>query len=442
MRTFLTKLSILAGFSLLALAYLGNGTRGRANANNAPLSHTGAPALGAFPAEPNCTACHSGTLNSEDATVSLAVAPFGYLPNQELQVSLSVGQPGRARYGFQATALDAQGRKAGEFLGVDQARLQVANVTTGALAGRSYIQNTGAGSDPRGASTINWGFKWKAPAQSVGRVTIYFAISAANNNGQSSGDATYTSRLTIDPATPLLTLVSAASFLPGTPVAPEAIVAAFGENLATRTTVATTVPIPTTLDALQLKVKDGLGVERAAPLFLISPTQLNFLIPPGTSEGRAIVSLYREVTTVAEGAVNIENVSPGIFTANATGQGVAAAIVVRVKANGQQSFESVARLNPTTNRFETVPIDLGPADEQVYLILFGTGFRYRNAQTPFSCAIGGQNAEALWAGAQGTLIGLDQANIRLPRTLIGRGNVNVTLQMAGKTTNPVLINIK
>jgi hypothetical protein len=33
-------------------------------------------------------------------------------------------------------------------------------------------------------------------------------------------------------------------------------------------------------------VRDGAGVERAAPLFYVSPTQVNSLVPAGTPVGR------------------------------------------------------------------------------------------------------------------------------------------------------------
>jgi uncharacterized protein (TIGR03437 family) len=39
-------------------------------------------------------------------------------------------------------------------------------------------------------------------------------------------------------------------------------------------------------------------------------------------------------------------------------------------------------------------------------------------------------------------VGLDQANVRLPRNLIGRGEVDVALVVDGKTANTVRIGIK
>jgi hypothetical protein len=39
---------------------------------------------------------------------------------------------------------------------------------------------------------------------------------------------------------------------------------------------------------------------------------------------------------------------------------VPAAVVLRIKANGAQSFEALTQFNQATNRFEPAPIDLGP----------------------------------------------------------------------------------
>lgn len=84
--------------------------------------------------------------------------------------------------------------------------------------------------------------------------------------------------------------VSAASFT-GPSLAAEEIVAAFGANLASGTEVAQTVPLPASLLGSSVKVKDKNNVERAAPLFFVSPGQVNFLIPQGTVEGRATITI-------------------------------------------------------------------------------------------------------------------------------------------------------
>jgi len=235
--------------------------------------------------------------------------------------------------------------------------------------------------------------------------------------------------------------VSAASFQ-GQEVAQESIIAGFGANLATSVAVADTVPLPTRLAGTTFKVKDSLGTERLAPLFFVSPAQVNFALPAGTAQGTAMVTSTNGNGTMSTGNVMIVAVAPGLFAANSNGQGVAAALVLRVKADGTQVFEQVAVFDAGANRFIEAPIDLGPPEEQVFLVLFGTGMRFRSSLSAAQLAVGGTALEVLFLGGQGGFVGLDQLNSRLPRSLVGRGSVNVVLVVDGKPANVVTINIR
>ncbi len=234
--------------------------------------------------------------------------------------------------------------------------------------------------------------------------------------------------------------VSAASFI-GTEVAPESVIAAFGVNLANGIEVAATIPLPTSLRGSSLLIRDSQGTERPAPLFFVSPGQVNFLLPSGTAVGVATITANSTDGQFSLGTINVASVAPGLFSATASGQGPAAAVVLRLKADGSQSFEPVSAINEQ-NAIVTVPIDLGAESDQVFLLLFGTGFRFNTGLAAVSARIGGLNAEVLFAGAQGDLAGLDQSNIRIPRSLGGRGEVDVALTINGKVSNLVRINIK
>jgi uncharacterized protein (TIGR03437 family) len=59
-----------------------------------------------------------------------------------------------------------------------------------------------------------------------------------------------------------------------------------------------------------------------------------------------------------------------------------------------------------------------------------------------SATIGGAASSVLFAGPQSMLAGLDQANILIPRSLIGRGLVDVAFSAAGKAGNTLQINVK
>ena len=243
--------------------------------------------------------------------------------------------------------------------------------------------------------------------------------------------------------------VSAASFRGGE-MAPEQIIAAFGAKLATTTQFgADTDPnmpgiqLPTNLAGTTVSVRDSLGQSRLAPLFFVSPGQINYLMPFGTALGNATVTVTGGDGVVSKGNVTIANIAPGIFTANSSGNGLAAAIVLRVKPGNVQTFEQMVRFDATLNAFAPIPIDLGPDGDLVFLLLFGTGWRGARGAPNNSVTINGVNASAgLFLGAQGDLVGLDQANVLIPHSLAGSGEVDLILTAAGKTANTVRLSIK
>jgi uncharacterized protein (TIGR03437 family) len=237
------------------------------------------------------------------------------------------------------------------------------------------------------------------------------------------------------------TTVPAANYS-GVRPAQQSIVAAFGTGLSAATQSASAIPLPTMLSGVSVRVTDSAGTERPAPLFFVSPGQINYQIPPGAVPGTAIVRIVRDGNIVSTGTIEITSVSPGIFSADASGTGAAAAYVVRVRADASQVTEQIVRFNSQQNRFEMIPIDLSNAAEQVVLVLFGSGLRGRSSSSNVTVRISGENAQVLFADAQGDLVGLDQINVLLPRSLSGRGEVHVEVLVEGKAANPVRINVR
>jgi uncharacterized protein (TIGR03437 family) len=123
--------------------------------------------------------------------------------------------------------------------------------------------------------------------------------------------------------------VSAASYTAS--LASEAIASAFGAELATTTASAREIPLPPELGGTTVKVRDGAGVERVAPLFFVSPLQVNYQIPPGTANGTATVTVMSSDGSMPVCLAQISTVAPGLFTADASGRGLPAAQVLRVR---------------------------------------------------------------------------------------------------------------
>jgi uncharacterized protein (TIGR03437 family) len=199
--------------------------------------------------------------------------------------------------------------------------------------------------------------------------------------------------------------------------------------------------LPEALGETQVSVTDSDGHDFWAPLYFVSPGQINFLLPASAKTGAAPVRVFQQNKVTARGAVQVDPVAPGLFTANANGQGAPAALGVRVAASGVQSPVDVYRCGTVQGSCAPVVIDLGGATDQVILELFGTGIRGRSALTAVTAKIGGQDAEVLYAGPQGGFAGLDQVNVRVPRSLAGRGNVDVVLVVDGKTANTVTVRV-
>ncbi len=238
-----------------------------------------------------------------------------------------------------------------------------------------------------------------------------------------------------------VTSVSAANYR-GPSLAGESIVAAFGTAMAKTTQAATSTPLPTDLAGTQVLIKDSAGVERPAPIFFVSPTQVNFQMPVGTAMGAASINIKNGFGSASAGAAQIARIAPGLFSATANGKGLAAAVALRVGSDGSQRFETILGRDPATGQPIPLAIDLGPASDQVFLILFGSGIRGRTVLSAVTATIGGANSEVGFAGAHPMLVGVDQINLRIPRTLAGRGDVEVAVTVEDKTANPLLVRIK
>ncbi|NOT61603.1 MAG: S8 family serine peptidase [Acidobacteria bacterium] len=241
--------------------------------------------------------------------------------------------------------------------------------------------------------------------------------------------------------------VNAASYI-GTTLAPDSYAAAFGSNLATTTASASNgifaTTLPTQLGGTTVKVRDVLGTERFAPIVFVTSTQVNYIIPNGTAYGSAIVTITNSGGVISLGGVQVSTVGPGAFAANANGSGLALSYILRVKANGTQSYEATGQWNAQLGQYVFVPINLGPVGDQVYLIQYATGFRYRSALSNVTATIGGLSTPVLFAGPEGGgNLGLDQVNSgAISRSLIGAGVVNVVTKADGRTANTVQIQIQ
>lgn len=310
-------------------------------------------------------------------------------------------------------ALDAAGDLyIAEFAGQRVRKITFSTGLITTVAGTGVAGASGDGSAPAGAQL---GFPFDVTLDAAGNLFI----ADANNNRIRRTLSTSSLRTVAS--------VSAASFSSATGLAAEAMVAAFGVNLATTTQAATSLPLPTTLAGATVSVRDSLGVERFAPLFFVSPSQINYLVPNGTATGPATITISGG-GALSTGAVNIANVAPGLFTRTANGLGAPAAVA---SADGGVTFPiQLANADGT-------PVEIQAGN---IVVLFGTGLRFHSGAVTASA--GGVASTPLFVGAQGGFAGLDQINWIVPQELAGKGELDLTFTLDGRTTNPVKIKVR
>jgi uncharacterized protein (TIGR03437 family) len=235
-------------------------------------------------------------------------------------------------------------------------------------------------------------------------------------------------------------VVNAASFAkaatPGGAVAPGSIIAIFGANLAPAPASAGSTPLPTTLAGTSVTVN---GIP--APLFYVSPGQINAQLPLLTGIGSAsvVVATTAGASDPVEVVVHFDGL--GIFTTDQSGCGPGA--VLNVASDGTLS------LNTPQNSVEpggwiaiyatglgatypTVP-DGEPAPLQPLSVKLDTnyGALFRDVLSGVS-----------FAGKAPTLVGVDQFNTG-PRADVSLEGCSVPLRIYGysSVSQPVPISI-
>jgi uncharacterized protein (TIGR03437 family) len=216
-----------------------------------------------------------------------------------------------------------------------------------------------------------------------------------------------------------LRLVNAASFTDS--IAPSSIATVFGSNLTTETLTATSRPTPTTLGNTRVIVN---GME--ARLLFVSPQQINLIVPDNAPVGSVPVVVYSADGSSQAGVVSVQSVQPGVFTMQANGSGVAAALTTQ----DGSFYQPVGNPDGSARA-----ISVGSLDHPTWLALFGTGVRGRTALSEVTVRINGINCAVAYAGTQSGYDGLDQLNVQLPQSLRNSGDVAVEIIVNGLAAN-------
>jgi uncharacterized protein (TIGR03437 family) len=405
----------------------------RADATGADAGLSGAPGDG------TCISCHRSTLNAGTGSLKISFANGNtYVPGQTQSVTVTLTDPTAKRWGFEASprvASAASSMGAGK-VATSDSFTRIAG-TSGTL---QWITHTQAGTRNGTTGGVSFQFNWTPPSTDVGAVDFYVTGNAANGNNQDdSGDKIYSTKATLtaqvsNPNTPTIAaggVVNAASGV--ATIESGSWVTVYGTNLAP-STVATgrswnsadivNGVLPTTLDGTSVTING-----KAAAISWISNNQLNVQAPDDASTGPVDVVVKTANGTSAAGSVNLQQISPGVFT-------LATKYAAAVLPDGSYAVaqgvlgSSVATRGATAGDVVQVfGTGFGPTSPAVTSgVVYSGAAATANA---VAASIGGVPAAVQFAGITGA--GLYQINVTVPAGVPG-GDQPLVLSVGGIPT--------
>jgi uncharacterized protein (TIGR03437 family) len=264
---------------------------------------------------------------------------------------------------------------------------------------------------PKGSITASLGLKnLTVPAN------VAFVFSGVDASG-----TTWTSQMTVPFQGPQATLAIAGigNAASGQQVyAPGEIVAVYGSGFATLTQASSTLPLPQFLAGFEATVN---GVP--APIFYVSPTQVNIQIPYETTSGTATLVLGNPWVNTPNYRFTVASAAPGIFTF-----GDGSVNPSRAVARGQ-----VATMFITGDGAVTPSVTTGSAPSG------------RVAPKPVqnvSVTVGGVDVGTLqYLGIPSWAVGVTQINFTVPST-VAPGPQPVVVTVGGQASNTATLTVQ
>jgi 6-phosphogluconolactonase (cycloisomerase 2 family) len=198
-----------------------------------------------------------------------------------------------------------------------------------------------------------------------------------------------------------------------------AFVTALGDGLAVKPELADLSALPAELAGTRVMVRDGAGVDHAARLLFVSPSQINFQLPPNCAPGFATVTI-----TSGEGAVSLGALWIGAATETPSAN------------TGPPRIAAVLAQGHGTNEIKALNAGwISDDGESISLLIIGWRLRAAN----LNVIAGGETLAASSADYSNRL---EQVQVRLPGGLNRRGESDVVLVMDGAEANAVRIRIQ
>ena len=204
-------------------------------------------------------------------------------------------------------------------------------------------------------------------------------------------------------------VVNAASSAPFTAgIAPGDFITLYGANLAPDTQSASTVPVPTTLDGVQVT---GNGLP--APIQFVSPGQISVIVPYASGSSIARIQVINNNTASNTVTEFVNLTAPGVFTVPPGGAGYGAAL--------HADYSLVTAKSPAQPG-ETVSVYLTGLGTTDPLVGDGAAGVFSQTTNTIGVYVGGVQANVAYAGLAPQLAGLYQGNFTVPSGLTAGDN--------------------
>jgi uncharacterized protein (TIGR03437 family) len=214
-----------------------------------------------------------------------------------------------------------------------------------------------------------------------------------------------------------LAVVNAASFAPaGNPISPGEFVTLYGTGLAKSIQTAAP-PYPLTLNGVSVLVNN-----KPAPLYFVSPGQLNVLVPFATTGPTATIVVQNSNVNSNTVTVPVAATSPGIYALDQSGSGGGAIL--------HADYSPVNAAKPAIGG-ETVLVYLTGLGAVTPTVADGTAGNVNTlyqSNADVVVYVGGEQATVLFKGLAPGYPGLYQLNVTLPQFLKASGNLPLAIQ--------------
>jgi len=237
-------------------------------------------------------------------------------------------------------------------------------------------------------------------------------------------------------ATPVVQAVVDAASYSNNPVSPGEIVALFGNGIGPATPMGMAIAngfVTQTLENVSVTI-DG----QACPLVFVSQNQINVAVPYAATIGTARAVVVNNKGTQAVGQVDIQATSPGLFSADGSGTGQAAALTFSM-TTGLYSLNGSAS---PVHANDLIILYLTGEGDYATSINPRTGYIVPANTNPLpqvnplpTVTIGGQPATVQYAGPMGGgMLGVLQMNVVVPSGSTTGNSTPVSVTIGGVST--------